>query len=108
MYVFALRELYFNLLTTTANQSVAKNVAETAFHNFSTRGTTFRVGLSMISQPSSSFVFSLPISPCARFLPSLPALHLLYEDDWGRISLLCYTARATVEALVSGHALGTR
>ena len=55
---------------------MAKNVAETAFHNFSTRVTTFRL---RISQPSSSshlaLPFSVPIFPCA-----------LYEDDWGRVS----------------------
>ena len=27
----------------------------------------------------------IPISPCACFLPFLPALYLLYEDNWGRV-----------------------
>ena len=30
------------------------------------------------------FVFSLPMCPCAPFLGSI---HLLYEDDWGRVSV---------------------
>ena len=37
---------------------------------------------------SSTFVFSLPISPCALFLPPLPALYLLFNNDWGRVRLV--------------------
>ena len=60
-----IKEKHPNNKLNTANQSMAKNVAETASHNFSTRGTTFR---HRISQSSSTFIFSLPISPCAPFI----------------------------------------
>ena len=42
---------------------------------------------------SSSFVFSLPISPCAPFsrYPFLSVLYLLHGDDWGQVSLKTVT-----------------
>ena len=36
-----------------------------------------------MGEEASSFVFSLPMCPCAPFLGSI---HLLYEGDWGRVS----------------------
>ena len=59
-----IRKKHPNNKSNTANQSMVKNLAETASHKFSTCGTTFRLRISQ----SSSSVFSLPISPCAPFL----------------------------------------
>jgi len=60
-----IKEKHPNNKSNTANQFMAEIVAETVSHNFSTRGTTLR---HRISQSSSFFVFSLPISPCAPFI----------------------------------------
>ena len=60
---------------------MAKNVAETASHNVSTRGTTFRHRIFSSFSPYPSHLalpFLVLISPCA--------VSLLYEDDWGRVS----------------------
>ena len=66
-----------------ANQSMTKNLAKTASHNFSTRGTTFP---HRISQSSSTFIFSLSISSCTPFLSTHLSLHCI-SPVWRQLGM---------------------
>ena len=80
------KEKHPNNKLNTPNQSMVKNVAETASHNFSTRETTF--SFSTQDFPVVFLLRFLPTHLTLRSLsryPSLPTLYLLYEDDWGRV-----------------------
>ena len=79
-----IKDNHLNNKLNTESHSMVKNMAKTALHNFSTRGTTFRL---RISQSSSSFVFSLPISPCAPFLGTHLSLCCISCMTWRRLEM---------------------